>query len=158
MDLAGSTFFHCDELQKAGRRIKMNKQIRMLALLTLSSSLLLVPDTLAKETKSNMEPDRESQQPLTKEVRHELIMLPYYTVFDNLSYRIDGTTVELSGQVTRPTLKSDAETVVKKSRVCPTSSMTSKCCHSRPTTTASALASIALCTQETARCSGTAWE
>src|SRR6266542_4334240 len=94
--------------------MKMKRQIRMLTLLTLSSSLLLAAGALAKETKSNMEPDRGSQQPLTKEVRHELVMLPYYTVFDNLSYRIDGATVELSGQVTRPTLKSDAERVVKK--------------------------------------------
>lgn len=41
-------------------------------------------------------------------------MLPYYGVFDNLSYRVDGGTVTLFGQVTRPTLKSDAENVVKK--------------------------------------------
>jgi hyperosmotically inducible protein len=40
-------------------------------------------------------------------------MLPYYGVFDNLSYRVDGSTVTLMGQVTRPTLKSDAENVVK---------------------------------------------
>jgi len=40
-------------------------------------------------------------------------MLPYYGVFDNLGYRVDGGTVSLSGQVTRPTLKSDAENVVK---------------------------------------------
>ncbi len=53
-------------------------------------------------------PDR-----ITKEVRHELVMLPYYGVFDNLSYRVDGSTVTLFGQVTRPTLKSDAEKVVK---------------------------------------------
>jgi hyperosmotically inducible periplasmic protein len=51
---------------------------------------------------------------LIKEVRHELVMLPYYGVFDNLSYRIDGRTVELMGQVTRPTLKSDAERVVRR--------------------------------------------
>ena len=50
---------------------------------------------------------------LTKEVRHELVMLPYYGVFDNLSYRVDGHTVTLIGQVTRPTLKKDAENVVK---------------------------------------------
>jgi hyperosmotically inducible periplasmic protein len=50
---------------------------------------------------------------LIREVRHELVMLPYYGVFDNLSYRVDGYTVTLSGQVTRPTLKSDAENVVK---------------------------------------------
>ena len=50
---------------------------------------------------------------LNQEVRHELVMLPYYTIFDNLGYRVDGNTVTLFGQVTRPTLKSDAENVVK---------------------------------------------
>jgi len=54
------------------------------------------------------------QARIVKEVRHELVMLPYYGVFDNLAYRVDGDTVTLLGQVTRPTLKSDAESVVKK--------------------------------------------
>ena len=53
-------------------------------------------------------------QRLVKEVRHELVMLPYLGVFDNLEYKVDGSTVTLVGQVTRPTLKSDAESVVKK--------------------------------------------
>ncbi len=51
---------------------------------------------------------------LASEVRHELVMLPYYSIFDNLSYRVDGSVVTLFGQVTRPTLKSDAENVVKR--------------------------------------------
>jgi hyperosmotically inducible protein len=51
---------------------------------------------------------------ITKEVRHELVMLPYYGVFDQLAYRVDGSTVTLFGEVTRPSLKSDAENVVKK--------------------------------------------
>ncbi|MEX2261525.1 MAG: BON domain-containing protein [Bryobacteraceae bacterium] len=51
---------------------------------------------------------------LTREIRHELIMLPYYGVFDHFTYRIDGDTVTLLGQVTRPTLKSSAENVVKR--------------------------------------------
>ncbi len=55
-----------------------------------------------------------SQEKLVKEVRHELVMLPYYGVFDNLAYRVDGAKVTLFGQVVRPTLKSDAENVVKK--------------------------------------------
>jgi hyperosmotically inducible protein len=50
---------------------------------------------------------------LMKEVRHELVMLPYYNVFDNLAYSIDGGTVTLFGQVAQPTLKSSAENVVK---------------------------------------------
>jgi hyperosmotically inducible periplasmic protein len=51
---------------------------------------------------------------LEREVRHELVMLPYYNVFDNLAFRVDGGTVTLLGQVTRPTLKDDAERVVKR--------------------------------------------
>ena len=55
----------------------------------------------------------KTTQRIQKEVRHELIMLPYLGVFDNLAYRVDGATVTLSGQVTRPTLKTDAERAVK---------------------------------------------
>ena len=51
---------------------------------------------------------------IAREVRHELVMLPYYGVFDNLAYRVDGATVTLFGQVTRPALKSDAENTVKR--------------------------------------------
>ena len=54
------------------------------------------------------------EKPLTEKVRHELVMLPYYNVFDNLAYKVDGYTVTLLGQVTRPTLTSDAGNVVKK--------------------------------------------
>jgi hyperosmotically inducible periplasmic protein len=54
------------------------------------------------------------QNRIAREVRHELLMLPYYGVFDNLAFRVDGGTVTLDGQVTNPTLKSDAGNVVKK--------------------------------------------
>jgi hyperosmotically inducible protein len=52
---------------------------------------------------------------IVKEVHHELVMLPFYGVFDNLAYKVtpDGT-VTLLGQVSRPTLKSDSENVVKR--------------------------------------------
>jgi hyperosmotically inducible protein len=55
-----------------------------------------------------------SQDKISREVRHELVMLPYYGVFDNLAYRVDGSRVTLFGQVTKPTLKSDAENAVKR--------------------------------------------
>jgi hyperosmotically inducible protein len=52
---------------------------------------------------------------IVKEVHHELVMLPFYGVFDNLAYKVDPDgTVTLLGQVARPTLKSDAENVVKR--------------------------------------------
>jgi len=54
------------------------------------------------------------QDRIAREVRHELVMLPYYGVFDNLAFTVNGGTVTLLGQVTRPTLKSDAENVVKR--------------------------------------------
>src|SRR6266542_2849478 len=62
---------------------------------------------------SSTQPSARSRDRLLREVRHELVMLPYYGVFDNLAYRVDGDTVTLMGQVTRPTLKDDAERVVK---------------------------------------------
>jgi hyperosmotically inducible periplasmic protein len=50
---------------------------------------------------------------VTREVRHELVMLPHLDVFDNRTYKVDGDTVTLMGQVVRPTLKTDAENAVK---------------------------------------------
>ena len=51
---------------------------------------------------------------IARQVRHELVMLPYYSVFDNFTYKIDGATVTVAGQVTRPTLRSAAERAVKR--------------------------------------------
>jgi hyperosmotically inducible protein len=62
----------------------------------------------------NNQASPKSQERLQKEVRHELVMLPLLGVFDNLAYRVDGYNVTLMGQVTRPTLKTDAERVVKR--------------------------------------------
>ena len=59
------------------------------------------------------QPSAKSQDRITREVRHELLMLPYFGVFDNIVFKVDGYTVTLMGQVVRPTLKSDAENVVK---------------------------------------------
>ena len=51
---------------------------------------------------------------IAKKVRHELVMLPYYGIFDDLAFKVEGNTVVLLGQVVRPTLKSDAERAVKR--------------------------------------------
>jgi hyperosmotically inducible periplasmic protein len=59
-------------------------------------------------------PNTASEQTwLTQEVRHRLIMLPFYSPFDNLEYRIEGNRVILMGQVVRPALKQDAGAAVK---------------------------------------------
>src|SRR5713226_9179153 len=59
-------------------------------------------------------PSQKAVERIQKEVRHEILMLPYFDVFDYIAFKVDGYNVTLLGQVTRPTLKSDSEGVVKK--------------------------------------------
>lgn len=56
---------------------------------------------------------KRARERLEREIRRELITLPWYGVFDLLQFRLDGYNVTLTGYVTRPTLKSDAENVVR---------------------------------------------
>jgi hyperosmotically inducible protein len=72
------------------------------------------PNGAAQSQGANETLSPESQDRLVKEVRHELIMLPYYGVFDNLAFRIAGRTVILEGQVAQPVVKSDAGNSVKR--------------------------------------------
>jgi hyperosmotically inducible protein len=53
------------------------------------------------------------QDDLQAQVRHELVMLPYYNLFDNLAFTVTGHDVSLYGQVVRPVLKEDAARVVQ---------------------------------------------
>jgi hyperosmotically inducible periplasmic protein len=84
------------------------KAYRVLAA-SLFVAVLSVPAISAPDQVSAKGEDR-----IVREVRHELVTLPYYSVFDDLAYKVDGYTVTLFGQVTKPVLKSDAEKAVKK--------------------------------------------
>src|ERR1700760_761175 len=75
--------------------------------------LVVVSFLLSGTIASAQQSEPRGGQNLVKEVRHQLVLLPYYSVFDNLSYRIEGSKVILNGQVVRPSLKSDAEAAVK---------------------------------------------
>jgi hyperosmotically inducible periplasmic protein len=59
------------------------------------------------------QPGAASQSRIAQEVRHQLVLLPYYTVFDNLEYKVEGSTVTIMGQVTQPVTKDDAQSAVK---------------------------------------------
>jgi len=59
------------------------------------------------------EPQNPAELRIQKEVRHELLMLPYFGVFDNIEFQVQGGTVTLMGQVARPVLKSDAQNAIK---------------------------------------------
>jgi hyperosmotically inducible protein len=78
---------------------------KMIRLLTVGAALAVVVPVFAAKTELSR---------LERQVRHELVMLPYYNVFDWLEYEVDGNKVTLMGEVSRPTLKSDAERVVKR--------------------------------------------
>jgi hyperosmotically inducible protein len=67
---------------------------------------------VAQDTQRDQASARATER-IIREVRHELLMLPYFGVFDNITYKVDGYNVTLMGQVVRPTLKSDAENAVK---------------------------------------------
>src|SRR5579862_3467478 len=56
----------------------------------------------------------KAEERISKEVRHQLLMLPYLTTFDNLAYKVNGYDVTLLGQVVNPVLKKDAESAVKR--------------------------------------------
>jgi hyperosmotically inducible protein len=58
--------------------------------------------------------DTRFEQRLSGEVRHELAMIPQFTLFDNLAYRVDGGTVTLSGQVRDAIVKDSAEKRIKR--------------------------------------------
>jgi len=84
--------------------MKYRSHVVILALLTLA--------TLGVAQGQN-EPSAKAEERIVREVRHELLMLPYFGVFDNIAYKVDGYNVILLGQVVRPSLKSDAENAVK---------------------------------------------
>src|ERR1051326_9325840 len=56
----------------------------------------------------------KAQARITKEVRHQILMLPDFGTFDNIAFKLNGYDVVLFGQVVKPTLKDDAGRVVKK--------------------------------------------
>jgi hyperosmotically inducible protein len=82
------------------------------------TALLLVSPAIAQKRDKNHNDAFVNGTPdesrIAKEVRHQLVTLPFFGVFDDLAFRVDGGTVTLLGAVTRPVLKSDAEKTVKR--------------------------------------------
>jgi len=84
----------------------------------LASALLVSSGIAAKDNdKQHIDPyvtGPADESRMLQEVRHQLVMLPYYGVFDDLGFTVNGGTVTLVGQVTQPVLKDDAGKVVKR--------------------------------------------
>ena len=93
----------------------MKKSLLTVLSLLLVFSMVVLATVAAHANQSTGVADQKALDRIYKEVRHELVMLPYYGVFDNLSYKVDPDgTVTLMGQVANPVLKSDAERAVKR--------------------------------------------
>src|ERR1041384_5011924 len=84
----------------------MKRRISQITISIFAMLLLAIAPAIASAQGTNPQ--------LAKKVRHELVMLPYYGVFDNLAYSINGGTVTLYGQVVRASTRSDAAGRVKR--------------------------------------------
>ncbi len=84
-----------------------NRMMALVAAFAITAALALGVPTVANA-------QAFEQQQMAKKVRKELVTLPYYGIWDNLAYKIEGGTVTLYGQVLRPTTRKDAERRVAK--------------------------------------------
>src|SRR6267143_7210524 len=98
------------------QEVNMRKELRALFIMALLAAPYVgMPYSATAQPQENKKQRSELKygEKLSKEVRHQLVMLPWYSVFDNLAYQVEGDKVILYGQVTRPSLKYDAEAAVK---------------------------------------------
>jgi hyperosmotically inducible periplasmic protein len=90
---------------------------RKFGLAVLASALVLSTGLVAKdENKNHIDPyvnGPANETRLVKEVRHQLVTMPYYSIFDDIGFTVNGGTVTLVGQVTQPVVKDDAGSAVK---------------------------------------------
>ena len=99
------------------------------------SAILVLAIVCAGWAQAKQASSEHGRNRLETEVRHELVMLPFYGVFDNLAFRVDGNKVTLLGQVTRPSTKTAAERVVKRIEGVESVDNRSRRCQFHPTMT-----------------------
>jgi hyperosmotically inducible periplasmic protein len=92
------------EMYKGKEKMKtiMKKMLALAAAVVIATSAAVAAPMIGDETE-------QSYKQVSKRVRHELVTLPYFGVFDNLAYKVEGNTVTLYGQVVRPSTRNDAE-------------------------------------------------
>ncbi len=86
--------------------------MRRFLILPIFIAILAAPLTLFARAQRPIPARAEDR--IKDEVRHQILMLPYYNVFDIITFKVEGYKVTLMGAVTRPTVKSSAENVVKR--------------------------------------------
>ncbi len=97
----------------AGRNVR-EKTFWEAAVLALSICLATLPALAQNSPTARQQSGSEVPgEGLAREVRHQLAVVPYLSVFDHIAFTLDGNNVTLTGQVVRHTLKSDAEAAMK---------------------------------------------
>jgi len=84
-----------------------NKIVALAAMIAIATSAAVAAPKLTDQPDSG-------QKTVVEQVRHELLMLPYSGIFDNLAYKVEGSTVTLYGQVMQPVTRKDAAARVKR--------------------------------------------
>ena len=96
----------------------MKGKVRMKGIgFVLLMGALAIPGTIAAQDKGHMDPyvnGPGNEARMIKDVRRALVTLPYYGVFDDLGFTVNGGMVTLVGQVVKPVLKDDAGRAVKR--------------------------------------------
>ncbi|ABF40050.1 hypothetical protein Acid345_1047 [Candidatus Koribacter versatilis Ellin345] len=77
-------------------------------------SFCLAALSTAQQATSPSQTSPQTEDRIKREVRHEILMLPWYGVFDVIGYQVNGANVTLTGAVVKPVTKSDAENSVKR--------------------------------------------
>lgn len=85
----------------------------MKSILAVLAVCFVFPLLPAPAQKSSQPPPQFTKR-VMREVRHQILMLPYYSEFDSIGFKVEGYDITLVGKVTRPSLKEDAERVIKK--------------------------------------------
>lgn len=90
------------------------RYIQAAVICLLLSGIALAQVTALPENRHKLGTGTDPTARISREVIHEILMEPYYSVFDNLAFKVDGKTVTLLGQVVNPTVKSDVVSSVRK--------------------------------------------
>jgi len=91
------------------------RRIGICLALLLVVSAFAAPSSPAQSTPAKKPPKLEDKYPssLSREIHHQILVLPFYSVFDSITFTLDGSKVTLNGQVLRHNLKENAEAAVK---------------------------------------------
>jgi hyperosmotically inducible periplasmic protein len=77
-------------------------------------SMPILPALAEQNTPTKRPTKTDDQVPaLSREIHHQILVLPFYSVFDSIRFAMNGHNVILTGQVLRRNLKEQAEAAVK---------------------------------------------